>query len=145
MPCFSVFVDQTNLKTNWKFSLSQYWCHETPIMSKIVLKTEKQGIVYFSRILIYKVVIKAKINIINMYKYYMPLRVSVKTAINLPLGKYDLLNLNCKISKNHPEKYIIKNVFIFQEMKQELDWWGQRGNKRVRTCNKHMTPHTAKK
>ena len=24
MPVFSVFVDQTNLKTNWKFSLSQY-------------------------------------------------------------------------------------------------------------------------
>ena len=33
MPCFSDFVDQTNLKTNRKFSLSlsHYRCHETPI------------------------------------------------------------------------------------------------------------------
>ena len=31
MPCFSVFVDQTNLKTNRNFSLSHYRCHETPI------------------------------------------------------------------------------------------------------------------
>jgi len=31
MPCFSVFADQTNLKTNWKFSLSQYRRHESLI------------------------------------------------------------------------------------------------------------------
>ena len=31
MPCFSVFVGQTNRKINLKFSLSQYRCHETPI------------------------------------------------------------------------------------------------------------------
>ena len=31
VPWFSVFVDQTNLKIIWKFSLSQYRCHETPI------------------------------------------------------------------------------------------------------------------
>ena len=31
VPWFSVFVDQTNLKTIWKFSLSQYRCHKTPI------------------------------------------------------------------------------------------------------------------
>ena len=30
MPWFSVFVDQTNLKIIWKFSLSQYKCHKTP-------------------------------------------------------------------------------------------------------------------
>ena len=29
MPWFSVFVDQTNLKIIWKFSLSQYRCHKT--------------------------------------------------------------------------------------------------------------------
>ena len=28
---FSVFVDQTNLKIIWKFSLSLYRCHKTPI------------------------------------------------------------------------------------------------------------------
>ena len=31
MPWFSVFVDQTNLKIIWKFSLSQYRCHKTLI------------------------------------------------------------------------------------------------------------------
>ena len=31
MPCFSDVVDQNNLKTNRKFSLSQYRCHETLI------------------------------------------------------------------------------------------------------------------
>ena len=31
VPWFSVFVDQTNLKINWKFSLSKYRCHKTPI------------------------------------------------------------------------------------------------------------------
>ena len=31
VPWFSVFVDQTNLKIIWKFSLSQYRCHKTPI------------------------------------------------------------------------------------------------------------------
>ena len=31
VPWFSVFVDQTNLKIFWKFSLSQYRCHKTPI------------------------------------------------------------------------------------------------------------------
>ena len=53
------------------------------------------------------VLIKNFHSINNMYKYYMPLRVSVNTAINFPLGKYDLLKLNCKISRNHPVKYII--------------------------------------
>ena len=31
MSCFSVFVDQRNLKIIWKFSLSQYRCHKTLI------------------------------------------------------------------------------------------------------------------
>ena len=31
VPWFSVFVDQKNLKIIWKFSLSQYRCHKTPI------------------------------------------------------------------------------------------------------------------
>ena len=31
VPWFSVFVDQTNLKIIWKFSLSQYRYHKTPI------------------------------------------------------------------------------------------------------------------
>ena len=31
VPWFSVFVDQKNLKIIWKFSLSQYRCHITPI------------------------------------------------------------------------------------------------------------------
>ena len=31
VPWFSVFVDQTNLKIIWKFSLSRYRCHKTPI------------------------------------------------------------------------------------------------------------------
>ena len=31
VPWFSVFVDQTNLKIIWKFSLNQYRCHKTPI------------------------------------------------------------------------------------------------------------------
>jgi len=31
VPWFSVLVDQTNLKLIWKFSLSQYRCHKTPI------------------------------------------------------------------------------------------------------------------
>ena len=31
VPWFSVFVDQTNRKIIWKFSLSQFRCHKTPI------------------------------------------------------------------------------------------------------------------
>ena len=31
VPWFSVFVDQTNQKISWKFSLSQYRFHKTPI------------------------------------------------------------------------------------------------------------------
>ena len=31
VPWFSVFVDQTNVKIIWKFSLSQYRCHKTLI------------------------------------------------------------------------------------------------------------------
>ena len=31
VPWFSVFVDQTNLKIIWRFRLSQYRCHKTPI------------------------------------------------------------------------------------------------------------------
>ena len=31
MPWLSVFVDQTNLKIIWKFSLGQYRCHKTRI------------------------------------------------------------------------------------------------------------------
>ena len=39
VPLFSVFVDQTNLKIIWKFSLSQYRCHKTPIDVKNCVKS----------------------------------------------------------------------------------------------------------
>ena len=39
MPWFSVFVDQKNLKIIWKFSLSQYRCHITPIDVKNCVKS----------------------------------------------------------------------------------------------------------
>ena len=39
MPCFSVFDDQTNLKTYLKFSLSQYKCHEIQIDAENCVKS----------------------------------------------------------------------------------------------------------
>jgi len=40
VPWFSVFVDQTNLKKIWKFSLSQYRCHKTPIDVENCVKSQ---------------------------------------------------------------------------------------------------------
>ena len=39
VPWFSVFVDQTNLKIIWKFSLSQYRCHKPPINVENCIKS----------------------------------------------------------------------------------------------------------
>ena len=39
VPWFSVFVNQTNLKIIWKFSLSQYRCHKTLIVVENCIKS----------------------------------------------------------------------------------------------------------